>query len=175
MLPCVCLICTLVGAERGKAVPLVGKHKCSFGTCLKQILTATSFEWSYRGFKKFGMLTNSTNKILVNIQKPILSLFLWFPRRQDAFAFYVLLSWFSALITRKIHQTLNFPFLCWPPTLQSSFDICTCLSAESWRVSWTTCVLYLFTTNVLSAWSPLRMRGATFTLEPLAKVFLWVI
>lgn len=51
------------------------------------------------------------------------------------------------------------------------FDICTCLSAESCGVSWTTCILYLFTTKVLSGWSPLRMRWEMFTLEPLAERF----
>lgn len=75
---CVCLICTPVGAHSGKAFLQVGK--CSFGTCLKQILTATSFEWSHRWFKVLG-----ENRILVTIQNHIL--FLWSQRRQDAFSF----------------------------------------------------------------------------------------
>lgn len=80
---CLCMVCILVGADRGKAVPQVGEYKCSFGTCLKPESHCHKFDWLY-DLRWLVWLTNSTDRILVNIQKPILSLFLCFQRRRDA-------------------------------------------------------------------------------------------
>lgn len=42
------------GSRQRRAAPQTGKWKCSFRTCLKQVITAGIFGWSYRGFKKLG-------------------------------------------------------------------------------------------------------------------------
>lgn len=89
-------------------------------TCLKQIVTATSFGWSYRGFKKFKSNKHIDN-IMVNIQKPTLSMFLCFQRRQHVGFFCILYLSFFLLFPDYCENTLTltFVFLCWPPTLQS--------------------------------------------------------
>lgn len=156
---CICLICTPVGAHSGKAFLQVGK--CSFGTCLKQILTATSFEWSHRWFKVLG-----ENRILVTIQKHIKSVSV-VPEKTGCF--FLFTSSFLHSLPWPLQKYTKLSILV---AFQNNFDIYTCLSAESWGVSWITCILYIFTTTVLSAWSPFRTRREMLSLEHLAKVFM---
>lgn len=105
------------GSSQSKAASQTGKWKCSFRTCLKDCYCHT-MAWMtmvlddhIQHLRSLVSLTSSTDNIMVNIQMPILSVFLWFQRRQHVGFFCFLNVYFFILFPDYCENTVN-SYLC---------------------------------------------------------------
>lgn len=149
----------------------------TFRTCLKEIVTATCFGWSCRGFKKLGKSNKQYRQHHGEHSKAHFKC-VSLVSEMTACGIFLLsksFSSFSSLTTVKTLWTLT-SVLCWPPTLQSvqlwHLYLPFSRKLDSQLNKNVLCLfVFIYYQSALTR-SPLGMRGEMFTLELLAKGFM---